>query len=81
MATNLKINVFKKTKLETTYSIPCKIMKIGTDVTPAPVLEILKAEGISIDEIAKLSSKAELSGPLVVVEHHASGDKILIELD
>jgi hypothetical protein len=81
MATNLKINVFKKTKLETTYSIPCKIIKLGTDVVPAPVIEMLKEEGIAIDEIAKLSAKPDLAGTLVVFEHHASGNKIAIELD
>lgn len=81
MATNLKINLYKKTKLETTYSIPCKIVKLGTDVVPAPVIAMLEQEGISIDEIAKLSAKPDLSGTLVVVEHHASGDKVAIELE
>ena len=81
MATNLKINVFKKTKLETTYSIPCKIIKLGTDVVPAPVIAMLKDEGIAMEEIAKLSAKADLSGVLVVVEHHVHGDKIVIELE
>ena len=81
MATNLKINVYKKTKLETTYSIPCKIIKLGTDVVPAPVTAMLEQEGISIDEIAKLASKPDLAGTLVVVEHHAHGDKIAIELE
>ena len=81
METNLKINVFKKTKLETTYSIPCKIIKLGTDVVPAPVIAMLKDEGIAMEEIAKLAAKADLSGTLVVVEHHVTGDKIIIELD
>lgn len=81
MAANLKINLYKKTKLETTYSIPCKIIKLGTDVVPGPVVTMLKEEGIAMEEIAKLAAKADLSGTLVVVEHHISGDKIVIELD
>ena len=81
MATNLKINVYKKTKLETSYSIPCKIIKLGTDVVPAPVIAMMESEGISIDEIAKLSAKPDLVGTLVVVEHHVAGDKIVVELD
>jgi hypothetical protein len=80
MATNLKFNVFKKTKLETTYSIPCKIIKLGTGVVPAPVISLLDAEGISIEEIAKLS-KTDLVGTILVVEHHISGDKVVVELD
>lgn len=81
MATNLKFNVFKKTKLETTYSIPCKIIKLGTGVVPAPVINLLEAEGISIGEIAKLSTNLELVGTILVVEHHVDGDKIVVELD
>lgn len=81
MATNLKINIFKKTKLETTYSIPRKVMKLGTDVVPAPVVAMLKEEGISIEEIAKLCAKPDLVGTVVVVEHHHAGDKIAVELD
>ena len=81
MATNLKINIFTKSKPQTTYSIPCKIIKLNIELVPAPVTSMLQEEGISINEIAKLAAKAELSGTLLTVEHHISGDKIVIELD
>ncbi len=81
MATNLKICVYKKTKLETTFSVPCKVIKLGTAVLPSPVVEILKAEGIAIEEIAKLAAKPDLTGILVEVERHGLGDKVIVSLD
>jgi L-serine deaminase len=81
MATNLKINIIEKTKPQTTYSIPCKIIKLSIDMVPAPVTSMLQEEGISIQEIAKLAAKSELTGTLLTIEHHISGDKIVIELD
>ncbi len=81
MANNLKICVYKKTKLETTFSIPCKVIKLGTDVLPAPVVSILNDEGIAISEIAKLASKPDLTGVLVEVERHGLGEKVVVSLD
>ena len=81
MATTLKICVYKKTKLETTFAIPCKVIKLGTELLPSPVVEILSAEGIAIDEIAKLASKPDLSGVLVEVERHGLGEKVVVSLD
>lgn len=81
MATTLKICVYNKTKLETTFAIPCKIIKLGTGLLPEPVVKLLEAEGISVDEIAKLASKSELSGVLVEVERHGLGEKVIVSLD
>jgi len=81
MATNLKISVYKKTKLETSFSIPCKVIKLGTAVLPSPVVETLEAEGIAIEEIAKLAAKPDLTGVLVEIERHGSGEKVIVSLD
>jgi len=81
MANNLKIMVYKKSKLETTYSVPCKIVKLGTGVLPAPVVEAMTSEGIAIDEIAKLTAKPDLAGTLLEIEHHHAGEKLVVSLD
>ena len=81
MANNLKISVFKKTKLETTFSIPCKVIKLGTAVMPSAVVETLEAEGIAVEEIAKLAAKPDLTGILVEIERYGEGEKIIVSLD
>ena len=81
MANNLKISVYKKTKLETTFSVPCRVIKLGTDVLPRQVVETLKQEGIAIEEIAKLASKPDLTGVLVEIERYGDGEKIIVSLD
>lgn len=80
MANNLKITVYKGTKLLTTVTIPTKVLKHSAALVPEPAVLAVKDEGIDLLEIIKLSGKAELSGVLMELEQNAKGEKVIFEL-
>jgi hypothetical protein len=77
---NLSVSLFRAGKLETTVTIPRKVLKTAARLIPKTAVEMLKDEGIDLDEILQLASKPDLNGQLVEVEQHAKSLKLVVTL-
>ncbi len=78
---DLKIQVFKDGKAETTVKIPGGILKIASKLLPKKVTTALAEEGIDLDELIKLSTNPELCGTLVEVDEPEKGRRVIISLE
>jgi F0F1-type ATP synthase epsilon subunit len=80
---DLKIRVFKigEAQPETTVTIPGGILKLTANLIPKQAADALRAKGIDLDEIIKLTSTPGFSGILVEVEDHKDSQKVVISVE
>ena len=78
---NLRVYIHKGGKLETTVTVPGKMLKAAPKLVPAPVVTSLREEGIDLGEILTMAAKPEINGTLFELEQHASNSKIIIAVE
>ena len=80
---DLKIRVFKNDAPNpaTTVTIPGGVLKIASNLIPHKAVGAMKAQGIDLEEIVRLSQNPEAHGKLVEVEDHEKNERLVISLE
>ena len=79
---DLKIRVYKNAEPnpETTITIPGVVLRAASRLLPRKAMDVLQKKGINLEEIVRLSSNPDVTGPLVIVEEHDKKEKVVISL-
>ncbi len=77
----LKITIYegKKSKPETTITVPLKAIGILNALTPKKVKQEMAEEGIDLRELLKAVASAKVSGTLAEIEQ--KGKRIIISVE
>lgn len=78
---DLKVKIYKGERLARTVTIPGQVLRIAASLVPQRAVEALRAEGVELEEIVRLSENPEARGRLVTVEDHEKDETIVIALE
>ncbi len=80
---DLKVRVFKGNNAQpaTTVTIPSGVLKIARNLAPQRAMAALRAQGIDLDEIVRLSEGPEAKGKLVEIEDHSKDERVIVYLE
>lgn len=78
---DLKVKIYKGERLTRTVTVPGQVLRIAASLVPRRAVEALRAEGVELEEIVRLSENPEARGRLVVVEDHEKDETIVIALE
>lgn len=80
---DLRIRIYRGADqhLASTVTIPGGVLRIAAGFVPRRAVEALRAEGIELDELVRMSENPEAVGTLVEVEDHDKGERVVVALE
>lgn len=80
---DLKVRIFKHGSPDpsTTITIPGGILKLAMKLMPRRALAAMEEEGVSLEEIVRLSESPEAVGEVARIEDHDKDETVIVALE
>jgi len=77
----VRIEAYTQGEPEATIKIPLTLLKVAAHMFPKKRLEALERNAISFEDLLQLAQSPEVSGTLIEIEDHKSGERLVISLE
>ena len=77
----IRIEAYEHGEPDATIKIPLALLRVAAGMFPKKCLASLERNALNLEDLLQVAASPELSGTLIEIEDHKSGERLVISVE